>query len=259
MKNENRAKKFQSWINQIKAYQKKAPELFDRNVKKSDSEFKLDHYFDILDNIELEKAWVLDYLYFKERLGGEPVIIAYPEIKEAEYKKIIAKIGDNELGSKVQDNDSEITINTFLNFDDVDNYLDHIILDGSEASYFQFVILAVLGSQFALFWHAAYNDKEFVCTQKAAEKLIKRIGVEDEEPESIDNQLFDQETVEQIRKINFEPQINIKENKTIVRLVFFTKWGGFIEAKYQVEKSFPHKIIEVETEPLVEYSCGYVY
>jgi len=38
-----------------------------------------------------------------------------------------------------------------------------------------------------------------------------------------------------------------------------TKWGGFIEAKYQVKKDFPHKIIERETETLIDYNCGYVY
>lgn len=255
----SKAKKFQAWINQIKSYQKKAPELFNENVKKSDSEFKIDHYFDILDNLELEPGWLVDYLYLQQRLGGEPLIIAFPESKKTEYQKIINKINDNTLDSSPQDNDSENIIETFLNYDDVDNYLDHLILDGSEESYFQFVILAKLGTQFALFWHALYNDGEFICTPEAAEKIIKRIGLEAEDISSIDNQLFDQQTIEEVKKINFEPQINIKEDKAVVKLVFFTKWGGFIRAKYIAKTTFPHKIIEKETENLVEYSCDYNY
>jgi hypothetical protein len=255
MKIMGKAKKFQAWINQLKSYQKKAPDLYNENVKKSDSEFKIDHYFDILDNLELETGWLVDYLYLQQRLGGEPLIIAYPESKKTEYQKIINKINNNELDSTPQNNDSENIIDTFLNYDDVDNYLDHVILDESEESYFQFVILTKLGTQFALFWHALYNDGEFICTPEAAEKIINRINRSDEDMSFMEDDLFD----EQLKNIDFEPKINIEADKAVVRLVFFTKWGGFIEAKYIVKKTFPNKIIEKETETLVEYSCGYLY
>ncbi|MEC9489361.1 MAG: hypothetical protein UMU04_00300 [Halanaerobiales bacterium] len=49
------------------------------------------------------------------------------------------------------------------------------------------------------------------------------------------------------------------EVKNHIFSLFFTKWGGFIEAKYQVKKIFPHKIIERETETLIKYDCGFVY
>ncbi|TDP25586.1 hypothetical protein [Halanaerobium congolense] len=67
MKNKSRAKKTQSWINQIKAYQKKVPDLYNEDVKKSDSEFNINHYFDILENIKFKESWLADYLYFKVR------------------------------------------------------------------------------------------------------------------------------------------------------------------------------------------------
>jgi len=255
MKNMSKVKKIQAWINQLKSYQKKAPDIFNENVKKSDSEFKIDHYFDILDNLELEPGWLVDYLYLQQRLGGEPIIIAFPESKKREYQKIINKINYNELYSNTQDNDLDNIIDNFLNYDDLDNYLDHLILDGSEESYFQFVILAKLGTQFALFWHALYNDGEFICTPEVAEKIIKRMNSGKDEMDFMEDDLFD----EQLKNIDFEPKINIKEDKAVVRLVFFTKWGGFIEAKYIVKTIFPHKIIDKETETLIEYSCGYNY
>ena len=221
MKNMSKAKKFQAWINQLKSYQKKAPELFNENVKKSDSEFKIDHYFDILNNVELEPGWLVDYLYLQQRLDGEPIIIAFPESKKREYQKIINKINYNELYSNTQDNDLDNIIDNFLNYDDVDNYLDHLILDGSEESYFQFVILAKLGTQFALFWHALYNDGEFICTPEVAEKIIKRMNSGKDEMDFMEDDLFD----EQLKNIDFEPKINIKEDKAVVRLVFFTEFS----------------------------------
>jgi hypothetical protein len=259
MKNINQAKKVQNWIDQIKSYQKKAPDLYEENIIKSDSEFKIEHYFDILDNIELEKGWLVDYLYLQDRLGGEPIIIAYPDFKKTEYEKLIYKINANETANSAQAAELKNIIDAFLDYDDVDNYLKHIKLDESEEAYLQFVILTELGSQFALFWHAAYNDKEFVCTPEKAEKIINRIGRQEEDINTIENDLFNQQTIEKVREINFEPEVMIRDDKAVVRLVFFTKWGGFIEAKYSVETTFPHKIIKRETTNLVEYDCGYVY
>lgn len=255
MNNKSLAKKTQSWTNKIKSYQKKAPNLFNQDVEKSAAEFRIDHYFDILDRVGLEKGWLVEFLYIQQRIGGGPEIIAYPEAKKEEYIKIINKINDNELDYNSGDSDSENIIHTFLNYDDVDNYLAHVKLDGSEESYLQFVILAALGSQFSLFWHALYNDKEFVCTPEKAEKIIKRVNRNDENMDFMQDELFDQ----QLEEIDFDPQITINTDKVTVRLVFFTKWGGFIEVKYQVKRDFPHKIIERETEVLIDYNCGYVY
>jgi len=158
-----------------------------------------------------------------------------------------------------KDDNSKNMLEGFLDRSDVDNYLKHVILDGSEESYFQFVILAKLGSQFSLFWHAAYNDLEFLCTKAAAEKIIARIGREGEEVKTIENKLFDKNTIKKIREIDFEPEIDIRNDKAVVRLVFFTKWGGFIEAEYLISKKNPHQIVEENTVPLVKYDCGYVY
>ncbi|MGM0502923.1 MAG: hypothetical protein ACQERJ_10385 [Bacillota bacterium] len=259
MTNKSLAKKTQIWIDQLKSYQKKAPALFEEDVKKSDSKFKIEHYFDILDKIKLEKGCLVDYLYIKEKMGGQSIIIAYPELKKSEYKKIITKINNNDIAISNQNSSSENIINTFLYFDDVENYLMHLRLDASEESYLQFVILAELGSQFSLFWHAAYNDKEFICTPEKAEKIIDRIESQDKNINPIENNKFSQQTIKKVKEINFEPEIDISDDKAVVRLVFFSKWGGFIEAKYSIKKTFPHKIIKRETNILVKYNCGYVY
>jgi len=71
--------------------------------------------------------------------------------------------------------------------------------------------------------------------------------------------LFDKNTIKKIREIDFEPEIDIRNDKAVVRLVFFTKWGGFIEAEYLISKKNPHQIVEENTVPLVKYDCGYVY
>jgi len=255
MENISRGEKVQAWLNQIKSYQKNAPEFHNLSARNSDLNFSIAHYFDILKKLALEKGWTADCLYLQDRLGGGPLIISYPESKKNEYKKIVDKINNNELDNSSQASGSENIVDVFLNYDDVDNYLNHVRLDKSEESYLQFVILAVLGAQFALFWHALYNDQEFVCTPEKAEKIINRINRSYEDMDFIEDDLFE----EKFKNIDFEPKITVKEDKVQVRLVFFTKWGGFTEAKYQVKKTFPHKIIEEETKTLIDYNCGYLY
>lgn len=255
----SRAEKFQFLIKRLKSYQKTAPKLYDVKNKKTDSKFKINHYFDIFDKLSLEEGWTADYLYFQERIGGEPIIISYPQNKREEYAKKINKVYDNRGENKNKSGFPENFIEHFMNKEDVDSYLKHIKLDGSEESYVQFLILSILGSQFSLFWHAAYNDKEFTCTQEAAEKVIDRIGREGEDISTIENNIFDKESIKKIGEINFEPEIDIKKEKVVVRLVYFTKWGGFIAAKYSIKREFPHEIIQEEEKQLVEYNCGYVY
>ncbi len=85
----SRAEKFQFLIKRLKSYQKTAPKLYDVKNKKTDSKFKINHYFNIFDKLSLEEGWTADYLYFQERIGGEPIIISYPQNKREEYAKKI--------------------------------------------------------------------------------------------------------------------------------------------------------------------------
>ena len=86
MENISRGEKVQAWINHIKFYQERAPEFYNLNARNSDLYFNINHYFDILKKIALEKGWIADCLYLQDRLGGGPLIISYPESKKMNTK-----------------------------------------------------------------------------------------------------------------------------------------------------------------------------
>jgi hypothetical protein len=44
-----------------------------------------------------------------------------------------------------------------------------------------------------------------------------------------------------------------------IRVVWFTKWGGFFESWITMKKTFPHQILERNDENLLEYDCGVMF
>lgn len=222
------AKKYQKIIEDLKNYQNKSfvPDS-EEEFEKLKETIKIDKYFDLLPNISVQQGWKFDYGYYKDEHGGAPKIFAYKECDKKELDK-----------------------NKYLPPNKGDNHLRHVSLDGSVGSFLQYIILKLLGEQFALFWHSLYNDKEIVFTHKAVEKILKR---DDDEIN------FDNKFIETARNINPKPYVEIDIEKVLVRIVIFTKYGGFIEHKYHIKKNFPHEITNKEEKTLVEYFCKIRY
>lgn len=222
------AKKYQKIVEDLKNYQDKSsvPDN-EEDFKKLKETIKVDKYFDLLPNISVEQGWKFDYGYHKDQHGGAPSIFAYKECDE-----------------------KELVRNKYLPPDKGDDYLKHISLDGSADSFLQYIILRLLGEQFALFWHSLYDDKEIMFTQNTIKEILKRDD---------DKINFDNEFIEAAKNINPNPYVKIEIEKVLVRIVIFTKWGGLIEHKYHIEKDFPHEITNKEENTLVEYFCGICY
>ena len=135
-----KAKSYQQKVRSIKKLQEKSfiPSSKEE-IKKLKEDFNLQDYFTILDKIWVEEGYKFSFEYYKEHLGSEPILVTYPE-------------------GNPPDNES-LTLNS-------DKYLEHIQLDGTPESYLQYIILKIIGGQFALRWHANYNDTEIIFTSK---------------------------------------------------------------------------------------------
>jgi hypothetical protein len=67
------------------------------------------------------------------------------------------------------------------------------------------------------------------------------------------------DVVRQARGIDLEPRVEFQDDTVRVRLVTFSKWGGFSEEVYSASKAFPHRFLNVETKVLVPYDCGIMF
>jgi hypothetical protein len=206
--------------------------LQEEDAKKSGDEFDVNQYFAVLDHLAPKDGYVLDYVYFYASGDSWPVIYARRETAEpyARHSEYLEETADAE-------SDAE--------------YLRYVETDGSPEGYFEWVVLAVQGGQFYLGWHANYSDHTVLCSREAAERVIAQA-----------RDYGCQVTTEREQKalgLDLEPAIEYEGDAVQVRVVTFTKWGGFFEEIYTIGRNSPHLILEHRSEELVPYRCGIMF
>lgn len=193
------------------------------------TEFDPNTYFDVFTRLAMQDGYSLDFVYKYDYLGGYPTLFAVPQ-----------------------------AMGEFRSWADVppgmDYYLYHVQVEDSPEGFLQYAILASTAEQFYLHWHANYNDLQIVCNQKAVRNIVKAIQRGDY------GQTLTAESRKQALNIqDVEPTVTITDQTVEVRLVTFTKWGGFYRATYIFDRSFPHIIQDARQEPLAPYNCGIVF
>ena len=210
------------------------PEHFqEENAAKTGDEFDVNAYFEALDHLTVEEGMALDYVYHYDGMGGFPVLYVHsadepPFLTEADYQTARGE----EAG-------------------DFGAYLNHIVIDDTPAGYLQFLALMTMGGQFYLFWHANYNDTLVICDSEAVDEALASVGVY--------GQTITPEFTEQAHALDVEPVVEIEDDTARVRVVLFTKWGGFFEAIFTIGREFPHAVLETQTETLLEYQVGIMF
>lgn len=204
--------------------------LLETGIKQG-GEFDVNDYFDAFTHISMEEGYALDYVYQLDNLGSFPILYAHPADQPA-YASIKDLPADTEISG----------------------YLNHISIDDTEQGYFEFVALDIMARQFYLDWHANYNDTEIVCNKKAVNEIIADIN------DGSFGAPFDASQQLQARALtDIEPLVKLTDDSAVVEIVTFTKWGGFYRLTYTINRSFPHAILDVKTESILEYDCGIVF
>jgi len=198
--------------------------------------FDVNQYFLVLTHLSMEPGYVLDYAYHSNlvphiyaRKSHEP---QYPSLDVIRQDK--GKRSDTER---------------LLAYDHgaFDCHY-HIRVDDTEDAFFQLVLLVIMGAQFALFWHALYNDMAIVCTHAGLEaELAKGNGLGNPIPPYV---------LEQASRLDLAPTVEMGGDEVLVRVAQFSKWGGLFRKTYRVQRVFPHKFLDMRGQSLVEYDCG---
>ncbi|MCC6501378.1 MAG: hypothetical protein IT313_14015 [Anaerolineales bacterium] len=198
---------------------------------KQGGEFDVSAYFEAFTHISMEEGYELDYVYQLDGLGAYPILYAHP-VDQAPYLSMT----DVPTGAEIGD------------------YLDHVSIDDTEHGYFEFVAMSVMAGQFYLEWHANYNDTEIVCSDDDVDSIIKDLKDGDF---GIPFDASQQVKAQTMRDI--EPLVKLTDKTAVVEIVTFTKWGGFYRQTYTINRSFPHTILDVKSEIVVEYDCGIMF
>jgi hypothetical protein len=232
---------FQEDVDQLRALFDSLPlpeHLMEEEPILNGDEFDIMSVFEILDHIDMQDGYKLAYVYSSGFLVGRPVIYALPTdqppfARFEDYAKASAECMNEETKKTECD------------------FLYHVQSDGSELGYLQMVILKIMGNQFYQYWHAEYNDAALVATEQARDDLLESISEPFIPPTS--------RQIVQAKRIDLKPQVIIGADNVKIRVVWFTKWGGFFESWITMNKTFPHQILERNDENLLEYDCGVMF
>lgn len=199
------------------------------NSPKLEGWFDVNEYFSVLNHLSMQPGYILDYVFHSDGADGQPYLYAR-RIDSAPFSTL------NELGNTYTD--KSIT--------HLYDYMANIKTDDTEESYFQYIALRIMGGQFYLAWHANYNDHAVVCNPEGVNKLISN------------NKFIRNEVIiklqKKVKKLNLEPEIEIKENVVIVKVVIFTQWGGLIQESYTLARQFPHSVLDIKNKILFGYN-----
>jgi len=197
--------------------------FFLESLEAAGERFDTNEYFTVLTHLAPEDGYVLDYVYFAPGGGdGAPYLYARREGEPAFANYSAYKTAG------------------------VENYLSHIQVDGTAEGYYELALLSVMGGQFYLSQVFTYNDWVVVSSRERLDEIIKLIN-EEYTP-------LTEEQVEAALQLDVTPRVKIGGGKVRVRILVFTKWGGFYERVYTIDRDFPHQMIDKEIE-LVPYNC----
>jgi hypothetical protein len=209
------------------------------DIPRAPGDWDVNAYFGVLKHLSVEPGYVIDYLYTRSSLGGYPFIYARPSA-DSPYQSYEEYL-DAQPGGQAADGGGGNS----------HDYLDHIQIDDTREGYFQFVALRVMAAQFYQFWHAGYDDTTIVCDSAALERLLSGPGA------AFTSNGLPKSVIAGARKIDLQPTVEFVDDSTaIVRVVTFSKWGGFAEVRFEMARQLPHSVIDVVSKTLVPYDCG---
>ena len=201
--------------------------LLRRFAFKTWRDFDPNKYFTVLSHVAMKPEYVLDYVYQYDGMGGYPLLYGrekgqFPYFTYARYER--------------------------SHSDGAPDYLGYLETDGTAHGFFEFAVLDLMGGQFYLFWHAAYNDSMIVCDSSGLEKILAELQP-DLNSADIDAAKDD------ARALELAPVVEFGNEEVTVRVIFFSKWAGFVQSTYTISRYAPNTVSS-QDEILVPYNCG---
>jgi hypothetical protein len=210
----------------------KFPQYFGQeNPAKQGGEFDPNRYFEAFSHLRMQDGFVLDYVYHQDGMGGYPLLYARP-VDQAPYV-----------------NEAE-----FAAAPDQPDYLTFVRPQDSPEGYFEYAAFAMLANQFYLDWHANYNDWQVLCGQDDVEAIVQSL-----DSKGAFGIPLTAKQKRQARAIEDpQPSVELTDETAIVKMLVFTKWGGFYRRTLTIRRA-DHSFVDEQDEPLVEYDCGIMF
>ncbi len=210
--------------------------------------FDVNSYFTVLDHLEVGAHYKLDYSYCSIHRYGHPYIYKRPKDKQPYDPETACSILSDFIWKP--DEFEKLT----------KNYIEAITIDGTPESFIQFAILYLIGDQFFLSDHANYDDDIIIFTKsKLAEVIDTKLSFSKEYPPPDYVLEGADKAKKEAVKLDVTPVYKEDKNRIYVKVITFSKWGGFQQHTFTFTKNgiFCFDCKKVKT--LIPYNCGLMF
>ena len=229
-------------------------------------------YFKIFDKLHVAPNWKLESYYYAPGGGGRPVFIAF-EKNDIVGDRIYHMLHDSVRTVNPTPVLSNDLAEEIFKYNGSINYLNSIEIADNPMGYFQFVVFALIGDNYCLFWHSNYSELEIITSKEQLLKLTKRkndfyykFSKKDKNSptptEPNPNELHWSDNtmdIDRVLQIDPSPIVTIGKDAVEVSIVTLGPWEGFISRTYSISKSFPHVLTPIKSDTLIPYHCGIMF
>ena len=184
-----------------------------------------------LDRVRIAEGYVLDYVYAFDGHGGEPFLYSRPVDQKplATFDEFSRHTGwegpDMLLGDEPTPESSR-------------PYLQHLSFSNDSAGYLQFAHFVMLARRFYLCWHSDYNERIFLPTRMAIERVIsERVSWW----KQIDQLMLDE--------IDPTPMVALGPDRGVVKLFNYGDDRGFTFLNIDLRQ--PNELVGLEDEVIL--------
>jgi hypothetical protein len=137
--------------------------------------------------------------------------------------------------------------------DPINKLCNNLIPDDSQEGYLQYLFFHEMGEQFALFWHAGCEEKTVLCNRKDVEYFLSYYRKRNSSYDYEENKIVD------LLNSDISPVVELGlTNCTISWYEIFTCRGIF-KNKYTIERTYPFRVIKVESENIMKVSPQFFF
>ena len=211
------------------------------NPSRNDFDFDPNQYFQFLTHVNIEAGYKLDFVYYKDELGGAPLVYAR-EINAVPFQSYV------ELLNSYGEDMSDVGLIVYQYLPHHRDFLKHIQIDDTPEGYFEYIVLWDRINQFYLWKRGLYNDSKILCDpndMKYVYEDLRSFGLE-----------LPNDVIDSLKNIDFSPRAIIDEETITIRFISFTKWSGLFEDIFVIKKDSQGILDDIKFKNLIKYYCG---
>lgn len=221
------------------------------------STFNLNKYLEFFDKLSFPQGLKCNYIFWDAGMGGYPILyVKKDSFKMERYLKKKSKEYIRQCNAekkKITPRLIELHKNhTISEFAKKNKASQYVIPEDCEEGYLQYLFFNLLGGNFALKWHSNYSEASIIFSGDEMKRLYNNYSKNEDYTCNI-------EDFAKLLEINPTPVIEMKSDKCVITWYDIRTHFGIHKLKYEISRSYPYTIEQIEDVELLKIYMNFIY